>query len=461
MTSSGLFSTVCFDFANNNNSPLFSTEGGAKTADEFAADIAISRAKIDCYFRENKHLGDHVILFHSDSYQFVVRLFALALAGKNVVLPANGQKETLESLLVEYQAYIGEELISPQNNIDCYSIEEDFKPVCCPLMWPDAGELIFFTSGSTGDAKRIIKSWQQINLELSQLQCQFNLDPESKVFAGVSHQHIYGLLFRVLWPIQQGCFVDFNTYKYPEHLAAKIAGKQHVVLISSPAQLSRLVDDNVIAGVNCQMDLIVSSGGPLRDQDAVSLFKQFGVAVTQVYGSTETGGIATRQVTHTVVEPWRTFDGITVDIDRATQCLLLTSPYLNNQAVLLDDRIRLTNDGGFILLGRSDRTIKLEEKRLDLDAMESVLLTNALVKEARVQAITTSRMTLCAAIVLNTEGVEALANLGKRALNEHLKKHLLKHFERVCLPRKWRYIEALPYNLQGKLLHKDLENLFE
>jgi len=261
--------------------------------------------------------------------------------------------------------------------------------------------------------------------------------------------------------LQQGAFIDFVTYKYPEHLAKKLVGKKQVTFISSPAQLSRLVADNVVASSGCQLDLIVSSGGPLGDQDAIDLAQQFGLAITQVYGSTETGGIAYRKVDSLVPAPWTPFDDIDVARDPTTQCLLLTSPYLNNECVLLDDKIRLEAGGGFSLLGRADRTIKLEEKRLDLDAMEHRLVSHDMVEQVRLHLIAGSRMTLCAAIVLSEHGVNELQQQGKRALNEQLKQYLLGHFERVCLPRKWRYIDQLPYNLQGKLIHKELESLFE
>jgi len=463
----------CFGWTAASDATLFKTEQGNKTVTDLVDDVSRALAKIDQYFvgTSSTSNSDGVILYHTDSYQFTVRLLALALAGKHVVLPANGQPETLNALLRQYPAYFGQapvplvpelapELIPTANNIEDCNVGENFKRHQ-QLTWPQDGELIFFTSGSTGDAKKIVKNWRQINLELTQLQSHFGLTTDSKVYAGVSHQHIYGLLFRVLWPLQQGCFIDFNTYKYPEHLAASLANQAQVVFISSPAQLSRLIDDNVVAKANCQLELVVSSGGPLPDQDAITLYQQFNLAVTQVYGSTETGGIATRQLRRPGAQPWQPFSGISVDIDRASECLLLTSPYLDNQTVLLDDRISLGDNGDFTLLGRADRTIKLEEKRLDLDAMEHLLISHPFVKQARAQVIAKHRQTLCVAMVLTAAGDDALINLGKRALNAQFKQYLLRHFERVCLPRKWRYIKQLPYNQQGKLLYKELENIFE
>ena len=49
---------------------------------------------------------------------------------------------------------------------------------------------------------------------------------------------------------------------------------------------------------------------------------------------------------------------------------------------------------------------------------------------------------------------------GKLATNNLLKAHALARFERICIPKKWRFVEQLPYNSQAKLNLKALESLF-
>jgi acyl-coenzyme A synthetase/AMP-(fatty) acid ligase len=41
-----------------------------------------------------------------------------------------------------------------------------------------------------------------------------------------------------------------------------------------------------------------------------------------------------------------------------------------------------TGDGGFVLAGRADRIVKIEEKRVSLSAIEQRLLASPLVREA-------------------------------------------------------------------------------
>ena len=49
---------------------------------------------------------------------------------------------------------------------------------------------------------------------------------------------------------------------------------------------------------------------------------------------------------------------------------MLDSPLVEQTNYLLDDRGTLFHNGQFELLGRFDRIIKLEEKRLSLDELE-------------------------------------------------------------------------------------------
>ena len=51
-------------------------------------------------------------------------------------------------------------------------------------------------------------------------------------------------------------------------------------------------------------------------------------------------------------------------------------------------------------------------------------------------------------------------NQSEFSLNYLLRKYLLDYFEPVLLPRKWRYLDRLPFNSQGKLNKKEIYNLF-
>ncbi len=424
---------------------------------QFFADIAAFKAKL-----HTLKSPCHVVLFHPDTYQFAVRLFALACAGHNVILPPNGQPETLRLLLAQAPVFAGD-TAGLDTQFSITNLEQQAS--CAPtpltqLQWPTNTAVIFYTSGSSGQSKPIVKPWRVLNRELSVLSMAFDLKGQFTFLATVSHQHIYGLLFRLLWPLAIGHIIDSTQIQYPEHIVQKLKKTQQAVLISSPAQLGRLCLDNVLIPERARIKWLFSSGGPLNNQHAETLFNQLACPVTQVFGSTETGGIAYRQVTQAAVEvPWQPFSGNYLSINQEGR-LILDSYILEQSGFALDDRAQVHSNGQFKLLGRIDRTIKIEEKRLNLDDLENYLISHTWVKEAKVVVLPAKRVQIGAVVVLTDDGNSERLKQGKLIINRTLQNYLSNRFERICLPRKWRYIDALPFNSQAKLSIKILEQYF-
>jgi acyl-coenzyme A synthetase/AMP-(fatty) acid ligase len=71
-----------------------------------------------------------------------------------------------------------------------------------------------------------------------------------------------------------------------------------------------------------------------------------------------------------------------------------------------------------------------------------------------------SRTELGAVVVPSALGRELLARGGRRALNRALRAAVLHHVEQSALPRRFRYVEALPEDAQGKVTEPALRLLF-
>jgi 3-hydroxymyristoyl/3-hydroxydecanoyl-(acyl carrier protein) dehydratase len=128
----------------------------------------------------------------------------------------------------------------------------------------------------------------------------------------------------------------------------------------------------------------------------------------------------------------------------------------------MGDRVELAADGTFRLLGRADRIVKVGEKRLALPEMESHLRAHPWVAEAALLAFDNSGDTRVGAVVaLSDEGQAALAASGRRALGSALADHLAGYWDRVLLPRAWRYVTELPRDPQGKVSRASLLELLE
>ena len=420
-----------------------------------------------------------VLLFNADSYQFSVWLFALIFENRHVLLPPNAQSGTLHQLASQCDATAGTIALTDKSQITQSSDERkviaDHGLTREQFFALFVGEITFYTSGSTGQAKAIDKNCQQLSLEIAALKSEFSVlyQASNVIVSTVSHQHIYGLLFKVLVPLLLGKTIVNQTFEYPEHIGrtldelaeVKRSEKVNSVLVSSPAHLQRLALDNVLVPYSQNFIGIFSSGGLLSLATSQALLQQMNIAPTEVYGSTETGGIAWRRGQSSIDEPWQAFANIKLQTSADSQRLVIFSPYVTEQPYLTDDNVELLDARRFLLKGRIDRTVKIEEKRVNLNQIERQLVLHDWVAEARIIVMTnrthSARKILTAVLVLTTNGQQSLLEHGKLAFSNALKRHLLSDIERICLPKKWRYLTEFPYNSQGKLVLSDLEKLFD
>lgn len=370
------------------------------------------------------HTPQRVLLRNGDPLPFTLHLLATLLAGHTPVLPPNFQEATLDELATQ--------------------LDE------APLPATPAIEL--FTSGSSGDPKRIVKSIRQIEAECRVLEVLWgNRLGDATIVATVPPHHIYGLLFRLFWPLLAGRPFDTVTAGEPTTLYARLAWHRRCALVSSPAQLARLPELHNLADFPVRPVTVFSSGGPLAADVAQRFAKDWAAAPCEVFGSTETGGIAWRQQGGD--SAWTPLPEVTISRDD-DGALLVQSPFLANSGKQrMEDGIDLLTDGRFMLNGRLDRIVKIEEKRLSLPDLENRLATHPWVKTCTAAAIhnANARRTVVGALIVPTLAGWAAVQNNRRTASHALREHLAGHFDAILLPRRWRFVEALPYNERGKL----------
>lgn len=398
-----------------------------------------------------QHPGARIALYFDDAYQFSAALFGAWHAGKEVVLPGDAQPATLERLSSVADGFAGD---LPG------SLQPAEVPQCAdePLD-PEQTRAVIFTSGSSGQPLAIAKHLRQLDAEIAHLEGAFGsrLPPDAAVHATVSHQHIYGLLFVILWPLAAGRAIAVERLVYPEQMAERLTLPS--VLVSSPAHLKRLPDHLDWQAARAGVHAIFSSGGPLPPESAQLALDLLGHSPTEVYGSSETGGIAWRQrALHG--DTWTPLPGVEWRLQGET--LGVRSGHLaDGEWWETSDRARAEGDNGFILLGRADRIVKVEEKRVSLVQLEQALMATGLVAEARglmVQEPAGARLGVVA--VLTPAGVARVRQSGRRTLAQSLRESLSTTLERVALPRRFRFVRELPFNPQGKTTDAMLQALF-
>lgn len=402
------------------------------------------------------HEGRRVALHFDDGYDFAAALYGAWHAGKQVYLPGDTQPATLQRLLPEVHMCAG----SLPGALQA-AVPSQPQPARQPLDLRNT-RLVVYTSGSSGEPVAIHKQLTQLDAEIHTQQATFgarvDADGPACVYATVSHQHIYGLLFYTLWPLAAGRPFVAERIVYPEEMAAHLGGRP-TMLITSPAHLKRLPDTLDWNAARQGLHAVFSSGGPLPPEASAEASALMGQSPIEVFGSSETGGIAWRQrAVHG--DRWNPLPGVDWRIEE--ELLEVRSAHMaDDQWWRTADRVKQLEEGGFMLLGRSDRIVKIEEKRVSLTAMEAALAACDEVAEARAVVLNAQgHQRLGMVVVPSPSGWQLLRGRGKRALNERLRAVLLQGVERIALPRSWRYVQALPVNAQGKSTEALLSGLF-
>src|SRR6201999_478108 len=120
------------------------------------------------------------------------------------VMPPNAQPGTLEALRQPGDLLLTDQPAPERETLVLSESDGSGARALRPLD-PEGCRFSFFTSGSTGERKRIGKTLSQLEIEIRTLE---SLWGETLGDAGclgtVSHQHIFGLTFRLLWPLMAG-----------------------------------------------------------------------------------------------------------------------------------------------------------------------------------------------------------------------------------------------------------------
>lgn len=493
------------------------TDGAELTFSGFLVGVARWRDAARACFPCSAPSKAYAVLYTEDAAQLLPALFGLWSAGVHVILAGDLLPGILDQLLesgidLERCALALDAVqLDPTGKMRRIAAPEETFEELSRLPPPkdlapldETTPLVsLLTGGSTGRPKLVAKRLRQIFFEPEGIHAGLpegtdGLGPID-VLGTVSAQHTYGLLFRVLWPLSaKDAVLVGERIHFPEMLAATIAETaargRRVALITAPAHLKRLVSPEIFSSVKQSVAQIFTSTGPLESLEAMLAYRALGTFPTEVYGTTETGGIAWRkrhQEQGQLLTPfWHPVAGVKVRVEPHTE-EGTAQPQPNTGRIQLSGRhaaitgadgmpetgwlsgsdlihSTMTDQHGnctaFELLGRTDRIVKVEGKRVALTALESALMAPGLAQRARVfptKSGTGGRETLAVVLEPTPELLALFFSAGKREVVKRLREHLTPDFPPVVLPRRWRLVTAFPTNSQGKTTLADLEALWD
>jgi acyl-coenzyme A synthetase/AMP-(fatty) acid ligase len=435
------------------------SEGRYKTWGDFLRETAQLRTRIESI------KSDKWLLNCDDCWHFLTVFTSLLQCKKEVMLSANISPAYLDEIR-DYAPFMTDQDIKGENifNIsELLQFEPETTLQSAPEINADETSIIMFTSGSTGKPKAVRQRLTEFEADnryvLSQWGGEFL---KRKLCSTVNQHHIYGLLFSILLPFTAAVPFRRKRIEFPEEF--EVLNDTEYMIITVPAFLKRAVEieagqsEETVSKLNLKSPWIFTSGGLLAQETAKKTSEVFGFWPVEIYGSTETSGIAYRQSFNGHV--WTPFDNASLS-KNSDGCLIIRSPYIKDPAGFeTADMAEIFIDGRFLLKGRADSVVKIEEKRISLPEIESRILQSDFAADACVIAMNGKRQYLAAALVFNGKGRERFSNLEKNETNKFFREYLKQYFENTVIPKKWRYVESLPVDSQGKKKKEDIILLF-
>jgi acyl-coenzyme A synthetase/AMP-(fatty) acid ligase len=317
---------------------------------------------------------------------------------------------------------------------------------------------VVFTSGSTGNPQPHAKSWGAlagcVQAEAGQL--ELPRGAACTVIGTVPAQHMFGFESTVLMAWQNGYALSHAQPFYPAdicHALAAVPGPR--VLVSSPVHLRALLD----AGLEIPaIAKVVCATAPLSAQLALEIETRCQAPLFEIFGSTETGQIASRRTTQTA--QWRLFPGL--KLVRDGEHVRASGGHVETTAAL-NDLIEPIGDTHFLLHGRIADMINIAGKRHSLASLNHLLnavpgvVDGAFYMPADGDDNRTHRNNSGAQRVKRLAACVVAPGLNAADLLAALRLHV----DPVFLPRPLLFVDVLPRNSAGKLPREALQALFQ
>ena len=420
-------------------------DGEAISRREFVKDVCVAARALVGFD------GQLIAIDERQPYRFTVLLCAVLWSGCTPVLfPGRGAQ--FEALQASYDAV----LIDAADALNTYPktvliVKSDAEPLSLEgLKAPHANHPIqLFTSGSSGTPKCIEKTVGLMDREADVTTRLFRSVTEGTVIQStVDPRHLYGLTFNVWFAMSAGRPMATTRRVYQEQL---LTLPSPVALITTPTFM-RMLETSLAAPT---LPFVLSAGGPLSAEAKATLKAWSPSTIYEIYGSTETGVVASRAHKDSDETPdWTLIDEGA--LNETPEGWVLSSPLLTKGVLTLDDRLTMTGERTFRLLGRRDRVVKIGEVRLSLTEVERVV-ERRLGLVIRALPIEQGDRTFIGAVVnekLSPQWQGALPD--RRAVT----KALYGVLDPLARPRLWRSVEDWPINAQGKVETQRLLELF-
>ena len=419
---------------------------GPVTVRDFLGDAGAAASRLPA--------GDWVLNLCEDRYHFAVLFAACVITGKTSLQPASQSRETFRQLAHSYPGLfaVGDTAAMPTDAPYFRFPDLGTLPrtplTAMPQVPADRVVAILFTSGSTGLPQAHAKTWGKLVLSARAEAVALGLSANPPVLVGtVPAQHSYGFESTFLLALHgRSSFWSGKPFYPQDVMEALTAVPRPRMLVTTPHHLATLLASGLQWPA---LDLCLSATASLDAALAARAEAQSGAQVLEIYGSTESGQLASRR---TIEGPrWRLLPGVALSQERDTT--YAHAGHVEGR-VALADIIELDGPDRFVLHGRHADLVNIAGKRSSLAYLDHQLCAIEGVQdgaffmpdhEAR-SAGASARLT--AFVVAPQMSAEAL----QAALRQRV--------DALFLPRPLIMLDALPRNSTGKLPRAALQALY-
>lgn len=314
-----------------------------------------------------------------DRYAFAVSLGAALVRGHASLLPPDARPDTLARLLESGGARLFALTDDPKQSTPgmlrvpvegCAGAEGDAGGAV-PMIDAAMHAASLLTSGSTGVPQPHAKTWRtlvgDVAVAVKRL-CRVLERPTLEgltLVATVPVQHSYGLESSVLLAMLGGAAFESGRPFFPADVAKTLASVPRPrALVTTPFHLKTLL----LSGIALPpVDLILSATAPLSPQLALQAEQAMGGVLLEIYGSTESGQVATRRTTDS--EIWETFGEIRVhaepSVDGGPERFIFSGDFMPEPTPMADV-LELLDERRFRLFGRANDLIHVAGRRSSL-----------------------------------------------------------------------------------------------
>lgn len=234
---------------------------------------------------------------------------------------------------------------------------------------------LFFTSGTTGEPIGALKTKENVLNEIKVQTKLFSKYKIKRVIVTVPFIHFYGSLMGLIYPMVNDIDIILKEHFLPNDLLDLI--DENSLVVTTPLYIKSL--NRINEKKDLSKSVFLSSTAPLYPEIAKEFNEKFNCNIVQLFGSTETGGIAYKYNDESL---WTPLETVEATLNKENE-LIIKSPFVSN--ILYESDFKSTNGqiqtfdyveffkDKFKLIGRSSQILKVAGKRYSTIQIENIL----------------------------------------------------------------------------------------